>query len=311
MNPRYLLTINTAYIQRELTMTTENITTLLKFIVSAVVSFVTVAVSVNFEKWIPSSTYRLWRLTRRSETVVAEMESSRNDLNRFSFGLVANAINRKIAHKSFRRMLGPNGGSRVFSGWGFTTPGCLFASLLLAGPSDYAFWRFCFLLLFPENPKDPLPDAAFLFFVLGLTGECASLMFAIPLSRHFIGSFGINEFVDPFFNKTYAVKGAKGTLIFCRGLLERIYTAKTVCICRDMALCCFVSVFFMPIPLLIRQRWGQQYHWAVVAEYIFSVWLILLLIFVTGVEIGFRFTLHKEKVKAKKDCSWIEHIPTK
>ena len=287
-------------------MITENTTTLLQFIASAVLSFVTVAVSVNFEKWIPSSTYRLWRLTRRSETVIAEMESSKNDLNRFSFGLVANAINRKIAHKSFRRMLGPNGGSRVFSGLGFTTPGCLFASLFLAGPSAYAFWRFYFLLLFPENPKEPLPDAAILFFALGLTGECASLLLAIPLSRHFIGNFGIKEFVDPFLNKTYVVKGAKGTLIFCRGLLERIYTAKTVCICRDIALFCFVSVFLIPIPLLISQRWGKQYHGAVVAEHIFVVWLVLLLVTMVGVEIWFRFVLDKEKVKAKRDCSWIK-----
>lgn len=303
MNPRYLLTINTAYIQRELTMITEDITTLLKFIVSAVVSFVTVAVSVNFEKWIPSSTYRLWRLTRRSETVVAEMESSRNDLNRFSFGLVANAINRKIAHKSFRRMLGPNGGSRVFSGWGFTTPGCLLAILFLASPSAYVFWRFYFLLFFWGNPKDPIPFDRVSFLILGWIGVFVSLLLTPGLSRHFIGSLAITEFIDPFFNKPYAVKGTKGTLIFCRGLLERILTTKTARRCRDTALFCFASVFFIPIPLMIMQRLGPQYHWPAVNEVIVYV---LVGITMVGIEIRFRFMLYKEKVKAKRDCSWIK-----
>lgn len=287
-------------------MITENIITLLQFIVSTVVSFVTVVMSVNFERWIPSWTYRLWRLTRRSETVIAEMESSRNDLNRFSFGLVANAINRKISHKSFRWMLGPNGGSRVFSGWGLTTPGCLFASLFLAVPSAYAFWRFYFLALFPENPKDYLSNTTTLLFVLGLTGVCISLLIAIPLSRHFIGNLGINEFVDPFFNKTFAVKGIKGTLIFCRGLMERIYTTKTARRCRNTALACFISVFFIPILLLIGQWWGRQYYWAAVAEHIFYAVLILLVVIMAGAEIWFRFMLSREKVKARRECTWIK-----
>lgn len=287
-------------------MTTENIITLLQFIVSTAVSFGTLVMSVNFERWLPSSTYRLWRLTRRSETVIAEIESSRNDLNRFSFGLVENAINRKISHKSFRQMLGPNGGSPVFSGWGLTTPGCLFASLFLAGPSAYVFWRFYFLLLFPENPKDQLPNTTLLLFALGLTGVCLSLLLAIPLSRHFIGNLGINEFVDPFFDKAYAVKGVKGTLIFCRGLLERIYATKTARRCRNIALDCFISVFFIPILLLIRQRWGQQYYWAVIAAHIFYALLILLVVAMSGAEIRFRLMLHREIVKARRECSWIK-----
>lgn len=287
-------------------MITENIIALLQLIVSTAVSFVSVVMSVNFEKWIPSSTYRLWRLTRRSETVIAEMESSRNDLNRFSFGLIANAINRKISHKSFHRMLGPNGGSPVFSGWGLITPGCLFASVFLAGPSAYAFWRFYFLLLFSENPKDHLPNTTLLLFALGLAGVCLSLLLAIPLSRHFIVNLGINEFVDPFFNRTFAVKGIKGTLIFCRRLLERIYATKTARRCRDIALACFISVFFIPILLLIGQRWGQQYYWAVVAEHIFYAVLILLVVTMAGAEISFRFMLSREKVKARRECTWIK-----
>lgn len=263
-------------------------------------------VSSKVESWLPSPTYHLWRLTRRSETVIAEMESSRNDLNRFSFGLVENAINRKIAHKSFRRMLGPNGGSRVFSGWGSTTPGCLIASLFLAGPSAYAFWRYYFLLLFPENPKDHLPDDTILLFALGLTGVCLSLLLAIPLSRYFIGNLGINEFVDPFFNRTYAVKGIKGTLFFCRGLLERIYATRTARTCRNIALACFWSVFLIPILLLIRQRWGQECYWAVVAEHLFTALLTLIVVTMVGVEIWFHVVLDREIKKARRECSWIK-----
>lgn len=304
MNPRYLLTINTAYIQRELTMPLDTFfSALLSSVPSVVVSFITGIMTVNFEKWIPSSTYRLWRLTRRSESVMAEMQSSRNDLNRFSLGLVANAINREISHKSFRRMLGPNGGSRVFSGWGFTTPGCLLVSLFLAGPSAYVFWRFYFLLFFSENPKDPIPFDRVSFLILGWAGVFVSLLLAPGLSRHFIASLGITEFIDPFFNRSYPVKGAKGTLIFCRGLLERMLTTKTARICRDTALFCFALVLFIPIPLMIMQRLGPQYHWPAVNGLIVYV---LVGSIMAGVEIRFRFMLNKEKVKAKRDCSWIK-----
>lgn len=306
MNPWYLLTLDTVYIPKRLTMSIESKIALMKLFVSAAVSIVTVIMSLKVESWLPTPTYLLWRLTRRSESVIAEMESSRNDLNRFSFGLVENAINRKIAHKSFRRMLGPNGDSRVFSGWDVTTPGCLFASLLIAGPSAYAFWRFYFLLLFPENPKDHLPDDMILFFIFGLTGVCVSLLLATPLSRYFIGNVGIREFVDPFFNRTYAVKGIMGTLFFCKGLLERIYATKTARRCRNIALDCFLSVFFIPILLLIRQWWGQECYWAVVAEHLFTALLTLIVVTMVGVEIWFHVVLYREVKKARRECSWIK-----
>lgn len=281
---------------------------LLKLFASAAVSVGTVVMSVKIESWLPSSTYRLWRLIKRFETVIAEMESSRNVLDRFSFGLVENAINRKIAHKSFRRMLGPNGGSRVFSGWGFFSPGCLLASLFLAGPSAYAFWHFYFLWFFPENPKAHLPDAMILLFALGLTGACVAFAASILLSRYYIGNLGIKKYVNPYFNRTYAAKGIKGTLIFCRGLMERVYATKTARRCRNIALDCFISVFFIPILLLIGQRWGQQYYWAVVAEHIFNALLILLVVTMIGVEIWFRLMLRGETVKARRECSWIKSV---
>ena len=282
------------------------IKTLFKIIVSVVVPVVAGVMSVNVESWLPSPTYHLWRLTRRSETVTAEMESSKNDLNRFSFGLVENMINRKIAHKCFRRLLRANDGNRLFYGWDQATPGCLFASMFLAGPSAYAVWRYIFVTFPLMNPKPRLSDTEFLFYFLGVAGVCVSIAAPILLSRYFIGNLGIREFVDPYLNRTYAVKGIKRTLFLCKGLLERIYTTKTARRCKTVGIVYSVSAFFIPILLLIRQLWGQECYWAVVAEHLFTALLTLIVVTMVGVEIRFSVVLGREVKKARRECSWIK-----
>lgn len=49
---------------------------------------------------------------------------------------------------------------------------------------------------------------------------CVSLLLAILLSRYYIGNLGIREFVDPYFYRTYAIKGVKGMLDFAEDCWE-------------------------------------------------------------------------------------------
>lgn len=264
-------------------------------------------VSLRFERWFPSPAYRLLRLTRISEEILAEIESCKNDLNRFSFGLFENSVSRKIACKSFRRMIKINGRSRSQIGKAFFTPGCLILSWLLLLPSLYYFFRTYQLLYFPTGGKPKLSAQETAAFVFSSFGILASMLF-VPLGRHLMGNLGIREFIEPAFATTYPVRGVKGMLVFCMKLLERIYNTKTECRCRDVALYCYLSGLITPFLLLIKQRWSKEYTWACVCGYVFWILVIVQAIVMISNEVIFRRELKRETEKAKKECSWIKAV---